>query len=109
MKVYIQEQFRIPNSPIIDNGEQISQVNLTQREVEILLLLWQGLTQNEIASRLNLSRNTVRNHVQNACAKVGVNSTIGVLQWYVDSILLAEYDKSFADMITISDNGGYNV
>ena len=107
MKVYIQEQFRVPDSPIIDNGEQISQNNLTQREIQIMLLLWQGLTQNEIASRLNLSRNTVRNHVQNSCAKIGVSSTIGVLQWYIDSILLAEYGKKFADMVII--DGGYNV
>ena len=103
------EFYRIPNSPIVDNGSELIQVNLTQREVEVMLLLWQGLTQNEIASQLKLSRNTVRNHVQNACAKVGVNSTIGVLQWYIDTIMLEDLNKRFIDLVTISDNGGYNV
>jgi DNA-binding NarL/FixJ family response regulator len=94
--------YKIPDSPVIDTGAEISQVNLTQREVEVMLLLWQGLTQNEIASSLNLSRNTIRNHVQNACAKVGVNSTIGVLQWYIDTILLEDLNKCFIDLVTIN-------
>jgi DNA-binding NarL/FixJ family response regulator len=99
--------YRIPDSPVIDNGAEITQVNLTQREVEVMLLLWQGLTQNEIASQLKLSRNTIRNHVQNACAKVGVNSTIGVLQWYIDQVLLAEYGRNFIELCIV--DGGYNV
>lgn len=95
--------FRIPDSPTIDNGEEILQCNLTQREVEILLLLYTGLTQNEIGVKLSLSRNTIRNHVQNVCAKLNVNSTIGTLQWYIDSILMAEYGRSFIDIATIEE------
>ncbi len=47
---------------------------LTPREVEILRLVSEGLTDGEIAARLVLSKHTVHRHLQNAYAKLGCSS-----------------------------------
>jgi DNA-binding NarL/FixJ family response regulator len=49
---------------------------LTNREREILALLATGATGPEIAATLYLSPNTVRTHVQNILAKLGVHSRL---------------------------------
>lgn len=47
---------------------------LTQRELEVLRLVAEGKTNDEIASALVVSKHTVRRHVQNIFAKLGVTS-----------------------------------
>lgn len=47
---------------------------LTERELEVLRLVASGKTNEEIASALVVSKHTVRRHLQNIFAKVGVKS-----------------------------------
>jgi LuxR family transcriptional regulator, maltose regulon positive regulatory protein len=47
---------------------------LTPRELEILRLVSEGLTDGQIAARLVLSKHTVHRHLQNAYAKLGCSS-----------------------------------
>ena len=47
---------------------------LTARELEILKLLEQGLTNQQIASRLSVTVHTVKNHVHSLLTKLGVSS-----------------------------------
>ena len=47
---------------------------LTPRELEVLRLVSEGLTDGEIAARLVLSKHTVHRHVQNTHAKLGCSS-----------------------------------
>lgn len=49
---------------------------LTKREIEILVLIRQGLLSKEIAYKLNLSIYTVNNHRKNIMAKLNVNNII---------------------------------
>jgi LuxR family transcriptional regulator, maltose regulon positive regulatory protein len=51
-------------------GDQV----LTPREVEIIRLVSEGLTDGEIAARLVLSKHTVHRHLQNAYARLGCSS-----------------------------------
>jgi DNA-binding CsgD family transcriptional regulator len=48
--------------------------NLTQREIEVALLIATGRSKAVIAKKLFVSENTVRTHAKNAYAKLGVHS-----------------------------------
>ena len=50
--------------------------DLTARELEVLELLAEGTPNHELAQRMGISRNTVRNHVQNLLTKLGVHSRL---------------------------------
>jgi LuxR family maltose regulon positive regulatory protein len=47
---------------------------LSERELEVLELIAEGLTNREIAARLYLSLNTVKGHTRNIYSKLGVHS-----------------------------------
>ena len=49
---------------------------LTPREREVLACLADGAGRREVAEQLHLSANTVRTHLQNLMAKLGVHSTL---------------------------------
>ena len=49
-------------------------INLSPREIEILALLNRGQSTKQIANRLSLSANTVRNYVSRILAKTGTGS-----------------------------------
>lgn len=55
-----------------DAGSPLSQ--LTRREHEVLELLLDGLTQEQIAEALVISPKTVGTHIQNVLSKLGVHS-----------------------------------
>jgi DNA-binding NarL/FixJ family response regulator len=49
---------------------------LTQREREVLVCLADGTGRRDMAQHLNMSPNTVRTHLQNVMAKLGVHSAL---------------------------------
>ena len=50
--------------------------SLTERELEVLSLLAEGLEAQDIAARLHISAKTERNHVANILSKLGVHSRL---------------------------------
>ena len=48
--------------------------DLTQRELEVLTLMVEGLSNPEIASRLAVTRATVKNHISSILSKLGASS-----------------------------------
>jgi len=59
-------------APVVPDG-------LTQREVEILGLIAQGLTNAEIAERLFLSNHTVKTHINRIFAKTGSRDRVAAI------------------------------
>jgi DNA-binding CsgD family transcriptional regulator len=48
--------------------------SLTDSELKVVNLIAQGVTNRDVATQLHLSLHTVKNHVHNAFAKLGINS-----------------------------------
>lgn len=63
--------------------ERLTPAALTVREREVLGLVAQGLTDDQIAARLVLSSHTVHRHVANARTKLGVSSRAAAAAWVV--------------------------
>jgi DNA-binding NarL/FixJ family response regulator len=55
-------------------GTAPSGAKLTQRELDVLRLLAEGLRQEEIGRRLGIGPETVRTHVRKACTRLGATS-----------------------------------
>ena len=53
---------------------QLNRTGLTNRELEIAMLIYQGDSPREIAEEINLSYHTVRNHIKSIYSKLGVST-----------------------------------
>jgi DNA-binding NarL/FixJ family response regulator len=57
-----------------------AELGLSRREQQLVSLLREHLTNKEIAAQLNLSEQTVKNHVHNIMRKVGVNDRLSAVR-----------------------------
>ena len=60
-------------------------IGLSAREIEIIELVAEGLTNQEIANRLTISKRTVDNHVSNVFTKTGSKNRVALLNWAMDN------------------------
>ncbi len=65
-----------------------SENHLTKRELEIIRLIADGLTNNEIAARLFLSNVTVNTHRKNMLAKLQLKNTASLVKYAAEHKLL---------------------
>ena len=68
--------------------QQVPSPRLTDRELEVLKLVAQGLNNREIAKRLFISENTVKNHVRNILEKLQLHSRMEAAMYAVRENLL---------------------
>jgi DNA-binding CsgD family transcriptional regulator len=54
---------------------------VSEREAEVLALVREHLTNQQIASRLHLSVRTVESHVRHALAKLGLDNRTQLATW----------------------------
>ena len=66
-------------------GANAMNVSLSARELEIIELVAVGLTNQEIAERLTISKRTVDNHVSNVFTKTGSKNRVALLNWAMDN------------------------
>lgn len=73
------------------DGTQIStslaEASLTQREIEILRLIGEGYTSNEIAARTELSKRTVDTHRIHLMSKLGIKSLPELIKYAIQYII----------------------
>ena len=58
-----------------------SEVNLTDREVEVLKVMATGAKNSEIASSLNLSPHTIKTHIYNIFKKINASNRLQAVNW----------------------------
>ena len=63
----------------------LPRAGLSKRELEIIELVAIGLTNQEIAERLTISKRTVDNHVSNIFTKTGAKNRVALLNWAMDN------------------------
>lgn len=64
-------------------------VLLSPRELEVIVLIAEGYTNNQIADKLFLSAHTVTTHRKNIMAKLGVNNTAAIVMYAVKAQLVS--------------------
>lgn len=62
------------------NFQVRANLGLTRREQQLVQMIGLGLTNKEIASQLNLSEQTVKNHVHRMLRKAGASDRLGVVE-----------------------------
>ena len=77
-----------------DRLEGSEQSVLSNRELEILLLIARAMSNSQIASRLHISEGTVKRHLTNIYAKLGVSSRADAAKKALTSGLLTFRDLS---------------
>ena len=63
------------------SGESQTPVSLSDRELQIIDLVAAGLTNQEIAGKLEISKRTVDNHISNILTKTGTDNRVALVRW----------------------------
>jgi DNA-binding CsgD family transcriptional regulator len=71
----------VPNAPTYPDG-------LTAREVEVLRLVAQGLTDPQVAEQLVISPHTVNSHLKAIYGKIGVSSRNAATRYALEHHLM---------------------
>ena len=85
MAIKLIDEFKQMSQP--DKGP-VSTFRLTERELEVLRLVAQGLNNKDIAKKLFISENTVKNHVRNLLEKLQLHSRMEAVVYAVREKLL---------------------
>ena len=73
-------------------GEGPSAMDLTNREREVLILIADGLSNKEIASRLNVGVRTVETHRERIMRKLNIHSVAGLTRFAIANGLISLRD-----------------
>ena len=85
MAVKLIDEFKQMSKPEREPGPAL---RLTERELDVLRLVAQGHSNKEIAARLFISENTVKNHVRNMLEKLQLHSRMEAVMYAVRENLL---------------------
>lgn len=82
---YYDEHTKTVIIDIVTNGDNKSSdpnsSTLTDREIQIIQFIYEGLTTKEIAEHMNKSRNTIETHRKNMFFKCGVKNIAGLIKY----------------------------
>jgi DNA-binding NarL/FixJ family response regulator len=70
-------------------GSSLKDAPLSEREIEVLRLVAEGLNNADIAARLYISRETVKTHLERICVKLGVSGRAAAVKRGIETGALA--------------------
>lgn len=62
-------------------GGRKKPVSLSERELQVIELVAAGLTNQDVAERLEISKRTVDNHVSNILTKTATGNRVELVRW----------------------------
>lgn len=62
-------------------GESQAQAPLSERELQVIELVAAGLTNEQIAKKLEISKRTVDNHISNILTKTETDNRVALVRW----------------------------
>jgi DNA-binding NarL/FixJ family response regulator len=68
--------------PIVP-AEPAAPPSLSDRELQVIELVTRGLTNEQIAEKLEISKRTVDNHISNILTKTGTQNRVALVTWAV--------------------------
>ncbi|MCY7393126.1 MAG: LuxR C-terminal-related transcriptional regulator [Leptolyngbyaceae cyanobacterium CAN_BIN12] len=63
------------------SGESQVQSSLSERELQVIEWVATGLTNQEIAEKLEISKRTVDNHISNILTKTKTDNRVALVRW----------------------------
>ena len=78
--VVVKEVTVLTTQPFAVNEERLRELSITKRELEILVLIAQGMSNREIAEKLFVSENTVKTHSSRLFDKLSVKRRTQAVQ-----------------------------
>src|SRR5262249_38664673 len=80
---------RIPPEIAAELADHAAEDDLSQREIDVLRLIATGNGNKQIAAKLSIAEETVKNHVTHILAKLGANDrthavTIGIKRGFIE-------------------------
>jgi predicted ATPase/DNA-binding CsgD family transcriptional regulator len=70
--------------------QDVAPMGLTRRELEIAVMVAQGMSNRDMADRLVIAQRTVEGHVENIRSKLGFHSRTQIAAWAVERRLVAK-------------------
>lgn len=80
IEVPVEVRVAIPAGPFVPDAARIEALGLTPRELEVLQLIAEGLSNKEMADRLFVSENTVKTHASRVFDKLGASRRTQAVQ-----------------------------
>ncbi len=63
------------------HSESQAQAPLSDRELQVIELVAAGLTNQDIAAKLDISKRTVDNHISNILTKTKTDNRVALVRW----------------------------
>jgi DNA-binding NarL/FixJ family response regulator len=76
-------------TPAYINNDELLKAGISKREAEILLLIHEGLSNQQIADKLFISESTIKKHISNIFQKLGVERRTGAIKKALELSIIA--------------------
>jgi DNA-binding NarL/FixJ family response regulator len=86
---YSEELWDYFTKSFVKEEKHENELVLTKREIEVLQLLGEGLSNKEIADRLFVSERTIVGHKSNLMAKTAAKNTVALLAYAIRNGLIS--------------------